>query len=388
MSAKNSSDAKTANGLSVERLAVFLGDIPVGTLAKTAEGSIAFSYCPEWLAQGFSISPWSLPLEGGVFVAEPEPFEGLFGIFYDSLPDGWGALLLDRTLRSKGFDPMQVTPLARLAIVGAGGRGALRYEPCIALEDYELHATLDELAQTCQDILEDKPAANLDLAYETGGSSGGARPKAYVDIDGQSWLVKFPSHLDPPNIGPMEYAYALAAQDCGIPMAPVRLFPSKTHQGFFGSQRFDRDALGNGIHMATASALLEVSHRLPLLDYRHLFQVTTHITGSVEDVWRLFRLMAFNVFAHNEDDHSNNFAWLYEHGRWHLSPAYDLTYSTSFGHEHATTVNGNGRPSLKDVLVLGREFGLPPAQAEKTALCIKERCERLLRELGLPLEKE
>lgn len=55
--------------------------------------------------------------------------------------------------------------------------------------------------------------------------------------------------------------------------------------------------------------------------------------------------MCFNVFAHNRDDHSKNFTYLYneQEERWMLSPAYDLTYSYSLGGEHATTVHGNGK---------------------------------------------
>lgn len=30
-----------------------------------------------------------------------DPFEGLFGVFADSLPDGWGRLLVDRLMKEK-----------------------------------------------------------------------------------------------------------------------------------------------------------------------------------------------------------------------------------------------------------------------------------------------
>ena len=53
----------------------------------------------------------------------------------------------------------------------------------------------------------------------------------------------------------------------------------------------------------------------------------------------------FNVFAHNRDDHSKNFTYLYneQEERWMLSPAYDLTYRLFNWGEHATTVHGNGK---------------------------------------------
>lgn len=80
-------------------------------------------------------------------------------------------------------------------------------------------------------------------------------------------------------------------------------------------------------------------------------QLTMRLTGDYQELEKLYRLMCFNVFAHNRDDHSKNFSYVYEQGRWQLSPAYDLTYSSSIGGEHATMVNGNGSdPGMKDLL--------------------------------------
>jgi serine/threonine-protein kinase HipA len=371
----------------VSRLEVSLNDRRVGTLAQTPNGVCAFEYDAGWLAKGFSISPLSLPLNPGVFVARTEPFDGLFGVFNDSLPDGWGALLLDRKLRSLGYDPASIGPLARLAVVGGGGRGALRYEPSWELETEPSQDNLDELARACLAIFDEKPSADLDSVFAAGGSSGGARPKAYIAAEGSSWLVKFPSRLDPQRIGPIEYAYAQAAGSCGIAMPRTRLFPSSICEGFFGTERFDRTANGLGVHMVTASGMLEVSHRVPALDYRHLFQVTARITNNMEQTLALYRLMCFNVFAHNQDDHSNNFAWLCEDGVWRLAPGYDLTYSTSFGNEHATTVDGIGNPGLDDVVRLGREFGIPARDARRVASEIAVRCREPLAQLGLPTEE-
>ena len=182
----------------------------------------------------------------------------------------------------------------------------------------------------------------------------------------------------------MEYAYSAAARDCGIDMAPTELLPSRTCGGYFATERFDRDASGEGIHMVTASGLLEVSHRFPVLDYTHLFQLTQLLTHDLDQTWRLFRLTCFNAFAHNQDDHSNNFTWLCEEGTWRLSPAYDLTYSTSLGNEHATTVNGSGNPTTGDLIDLGENAGLPRDKAGQVAEGIRARCTVLLRELGLP----
>lgn len=90
---------------------------------------------------------------------------------------------------------------------------------------------------------------------------------------------------------------------------------------------------------------------------------------------KLFRLMCFNVFAHNRDDHSKNFSYLYleEEKRWILSPAYDLTYSNSLGGEHATTVHGNGaNPGIPDILAVAKEIGINQKKAKQIAKQIQE----------------
>lgn len=367
----------------VLQLAVSLGGVRVGTLAQTPDGLAAFEYDREWLSGGFSISPISLPLQPGVFVPKHDPFNGMFGVFQDSLPDGWGALLLVRMLRKYGLEPGAVSPLTMLALVGSGARGALGYEPEIAAAGHAAIEDLDVFSRSCQEILANHPVENLDEAYAAGGSSAGARPKAYIVLDGSEWLVKFPSSMDPSEIGMMEFAYSEAAKDCGITISETRLLPSNSCGGFFATKRFDRDMQGNGIHMLTASGLLEISHRFPILDYEHLFQATRMLTDDLMQAWQLFRLMCFNVYAHNQDDHSNNFAWLYDDG-WKVSPAYDLTYSTSFGNEHATAVRGNGNPTTSDLLALAEDAGLPRRSTKKVAEEIRGRCRILLESLGLP----
>lgn len=59
----------------------------VGILADAKSGKCAFEYDREWLADGFSISPFSLSLEKRVFLPKKDVFDGLFGVFSDSLPD-------------------------------------------------------------------------------------------------------------------------------------------------------------------------------------------------------------------------------------------------------------------------------------------------------------
>ena len=101
----------------------------MGRIALISEGLCAFEYDSKFLERGFSISPYVLPLQKKVFVAERDPFDGNFGVFDDSLPDGWGSLLLDRFLKEQGKELSKLTILDKLSLIGSNGRGALEYRP-------------------------------------------------------------------------------------------------------------------------------------------------------------------------------------------------------------------------------------------------------------------
>lgn len=346
-------------------LQVYYNERLVGTLAMTAGRKIAFQYSKSWIEKGFSISPFSLPLKDQVFIPTKDYFQGLFGVFADSLPDGWGRLLLNRLLRSHKQNPDNLTVLDRLAIVGRSGMGALTYQPAREFLKQGDNLDLDELAAQCQKILNTEYSDNLDELYQLGGTSGGARPKIMTSIDGGQWIIKFPAHVDGENAGKMEYDYSCCARQCGIIMSETRLFPSEKCEGYFGTKRFDRAVDTRGekkIHMLTAAALLELDFEQPSMDYHGLMKLTKILTNNNEmDLENMFRRMCFNVFAHNRDDHSKNFTFLYdeENDSWRLSPAYDLTYSNTYYGEHTTAVDGNGRnPGEKEILAVGIAAGM------------------------------
>lgn len=362
----------------IKELSVIYHGRKVGTLALYQNYIAAFEYTDEWLAEGFSISPFSLPLKKKVFMPKPDPFEGLCGVFADSLPDGWGRLLVDRLMLKNHLNPHEMGCLDRLAIVGCSGMGALTYEPEQKLEKQDSDLSLDAIAEECAVLLNTEFSEKLDALFALGGSSGGARPKILTSIDDDDWIIKFPSAGDSPDIGQQEYDYAICARECGIQMEEVRLFASERCAGYFGTKRFDRvhnNNMKERIHMISVSALLETSHRVPNLDYDLLMKLTLQLTKDITECEKLFRLMCFNVFAHNRDDHSKNFSYLYleKEERWILSPAYDLTYSNSIGGEHATTVHGNGvNPDMDDIMQVAKMIGIQNGKAKSIANNVKE----------------
>ncbi len=135
--------------------------------------------------------------------------------------------------------------------------------------------------------------------------------------------------------------------------------------------------------MATAAALLELDFNQPSLDYHDLMKLTRIMTQDNKmDVENMFRRMCFNVFAHNKDDHSKNFSFVYdtESETWRLSPAYDLTYSTTYYGEHTTSVDGNGQdPEETELLTVGVQAGMKKKQCQEIINEIKQRVEEDLK---------
>tara|TARA_R110002051_G_scaffold325141_1_gene425976 strand:- start:2223 stop:3458 length:1236 start_codon:yes stop_codon:yes gene_type:complete len=359
------------------------GDEPstIGRLA-IRERKIYFEYDRSFIARGLEISPMRLPLQAGLRSFEARLFEGLPGVFNDSLPDGWGRLLFDRAMRAEGILPEQLSPLDRLVHVGSTGMGALVYEPDMVPEITGGDIDLDRLAGQALDVLEGQADDVLSELIALNGSSAGARPKAMIGYNPASgamihgavhlpdgfehWLVKFPNAQDGLDAGAIEFAYADMARAAGIEMMVTHLFPARKGAGFFATRRFDRDG-GKRLHVHTASGLLHADHRTPSLDYEDLIVLTMRLTRDIREAEKMFRLAVFNVLAHNRDDHAKNFTFLMDAaGNWRLSPAYDLTFSSGPGGEQTTMVKGEGKaPGTEHLRKLGADADLPKARIEE-----------------------
>lgn len=360
------------------------GDTPVlmGRLAYK-EKRIFFEYDPHFLSLGLELSPFKLPLKAGVLVCEDSVFEGLFGLFNDSLPDGWGRLLLDRKLIKQGVNPKDLSPLDRLAFVGSRGMGALQYAPERSdTVDIEAFKDLDKLAYECFEVLEHDEAAYIDELFTLNASSAGARPKVMLRLlpnqrgfeplknnpqdPHNDWLIKFRSSSDPQDVGSIEYAYHLMAEKAGLEVSEAKLFPSKTGPGYFGVKRFDRQE-HHFLHMHTVSGLLHADHRLPSLDYATLLKATLWLTRDEREGEKQFRHAVFNVLSHNRDDHAKNFSFLMDaEGSWRVSPAYDLIFSSGPGGEHATSVMREGKnPHRSHLMQLAAHINMKPKIASE-----------------------
>jgi serine/threonine-protein kinase HipA len=338
-----------------------------------------FKYYPSFVKTGLEISPLKLKLNADINKANELPFEGLFGVFADSLPDGWGKLLFDKALAARGIAISDLTPLDRLAYIGSQGMGALMYKPEMAIENAdEFKMELDEIAKATKQIMAGTSTEVLDELFKLGGSSGGARPKILVGYHPitqhiipsekvlpppyEHWLIKFPTSSDSIDIANIEYAYYKMAIDAGIEMSDCRLFEGKSGNTYFGTKRFDRQG-NNRLHLHSAAGMMHDNFRLSSLDYGHLMDCAFQLERDVKAYEKVLRLAAFNVFANNRDDHSKNFSFLMDaKGKWRLAPAYDLTFSYSGHGMHSTMVAGeSAKPNRTHLMKLATYFNVKNA---------------------------
>ncbi len=345
----------------------------VGTLAIKNK-KIYFEYDKEFLKTGIEISPYKLPLNAGLHRCDDTTFDGLWGVFNDSLPDGWGKLLMDRHLMGLGIDSATLTPLDRLVYIGNYAMGALSYEPEQEIESSLHIIVLDDLAKSSVQILEGSSDKLIDELLTLNGSSAGARPKILVQIcenkkeiihgrqklkDGFShWMVKFASSVDSREIGAIEYAYSLMAREAGLDMPQTTLLEGKKGR-YFACKRFDR-VEDKRVHMHTVAGMIHSDFRYPTLDYDNLLSLTLHLTKDITEVEKVFRLACFNLFSHNRDDHAKNFSYIMsEKGEWKFSPVYDITFSSGPAGEHSMMHLGEGKnPTREHLVKLGEKHNI------------------------------
>jgi len=356
----------------------------VGVLAEN-QGGIRFQYDKGWLANGFDLAPGSMAFDGVANPALRPVFAGLHGPFNDSLPDGWGLLLMDRVLKqNKGLDPRQITPLHRLAYMGHRGMGILEYRPELLPAHEEELIDLAMVAEQSEQFLHGDTSDVLEALRICGGSPGGARPKATVAFSEDMgtcmssfgelpknyahWIVKFRNDAsnsggDPVDMGRLEMAYADMARAAGLCVPQTHLLElavSQRKEAYFAVQRFDRVG-SRKLHFLSLAGYAYANHREPCLDYSTgVLAATRKLTKSDQDVAMAYRLMLFNVLAHNKDDHAKNFAYLFdpEDKRWRLAPAYDLTFNHGMSNQHTTSINGAGNPTFKDLKKVALERNL------------------------------
>lgn len=364
-------------------------------------GHANFEYEPDFIRSGIQVSPLRMPLGPDIFSfpeISPKSFKGLPGLLADSLPDRFGDALINAWLVRQGRPPDSLNPVERLCCTGRRGMGALEYEPVsheLAQGDDSVLqvAALSRLAADLMAQREDfavrlSRGQSSDEAFKqllsVGSSVGGARAKAVVawnrETDefrpGQAelpkgfehWIIKLDEDGESKGYGRIEHAYHLMAVAAGIDMSECRLH-LEGGRAHFMTRRFDRTPAGGKVHMQTMGAMAHFDFNTPRANsYEQAFEVQRALGLGSDAAEELFRRMAFNVVARNQDDHVKNISFLMDRsGSWSLSPAYDVTYSIGGGPTafHQMTINGKFDGfGLDDFKACAKMAGLKRGRAE------------------------
>jgi serine/threonine-protein kinase HipA len=352
---------------------------PLGTLADNGQ-QLLFEYSSQALNEGLDLSPRHLPLQKQAMGNFPNHLWRLPGLFADSLPDGWGMLLMDRLFRKQGHRPEQVSPLDRLSFIGHRGMGALTYEPDTQGDVLPDTMDLVALANESALVLQGEDTETLQRLALLGGSPQGARPKVLVFYEpktahvstvpmpsGSGWLVKFQALGEHKEVCAIEAFYAQLARACGLELPLTHVFDLDEKQAALGIERFDL-MQGLRVPVHSLAGFLHADFRIPsAVDYTTFLRATRMITRDEREVRKAFERAVFNVLFHNRDDHPKNLAYRLDAQRhWKLAPCFDLTFSQGPGGEHQMDVCGEGLNIQRSHLIqLAQTGGLDVRWAEQ-----------------------
>lgn len=374
---------------------------PLGTLADDGR-SILFEYHPVAIEQKLELSPRHLRLRQDAYGGFPPYLDGLPGLIADSLPDGWGRLLMDKQFKRAGKELASISALDRLAFIGERAIGALVFEPHEDFREDFGNVSLRAIAREVEQFVSGHESESLMRLALIGGSPHGARPKALVNYQpasglvstdpaapGTPWLIKFPAQNEHKEACAIEHLYSSLAKSSGIDVPVSAFFDLDKSLSAFGVERFDRHG-GMRVPMHTLAGLLHADFRLPSVDYVTFLRAVRFMTGDAREVEKAYLRCVFNVVMNNRDDHAKNVSFLLDRNRrWKLSPAYDLTFSEGPGGEHQMDICGEGRyPARAHLLDLASKTDVPIRIAEDAIRRVSGAAASFMEEAGqLPIRK-
>lgn len=349
-----------------------------------------FSYNPDFIRKGIDVAPLTAPINGAAAKGFPvvgsreKLYQGLPPFLADSLPDRWGNKVFENWAVKNHIPKHRLTPVDKLAFIGRRGMGALEFIPAVDGLESPNTVQIDSLYRLAQRIFEEREAISvqddegLDLQslYEVGTSAGGQHPKAIIAINettheirsGQVllpegytyYILKFAEGDDFP-FTQLEMAYYGMAKEAGITMMPSRLLRIDGRSHFL-TARYDR-AGGRKIHTQTLAAMNPDADT-----YEDMFEVCRKLGIPANEQSELFRRMVFNVMGGNVDDHVKNFSFMMEpDGVWHITPAYDVTFTTNLDgtvleNAHSMSIQGKFEDiTEEDLKLFARQNGIKNA---------------------------
>jgi serine/threonine-protein kinase HipA len=338
-------------------------------------GRYVFNYDPAFLFSGLELSPFTIPLGNKTFIAERnKDMYNLHSPFADALPDEWGRIVQDAEFEKIGkFD---VSAIERLSFIGSYGMGALKFKPEQTFSAGLQAVEIADLRKATQRIITGNIDNIVEQLFRAGGSAGGASPKYLVDLKNntsntiryttgeleEDWIpiILKVSGNNGDHWQRIEYCYFKMAELAGINVPSTQLLIEDNGNAHFAINRFDINKSGERYHTQTFAGLMGVNFRDAVLDYTSLFRTTADLCRDMEQVKEIYRRMVFNYLGGNKDDHAKNFSFLMDSsGKWNISPAYDLAYSSGEQGLHAMAAAGKRRNlSLNDFQKIADDFDI------------------------------
>ncbi|WP_428739302.1 type II toxin-antitoxin system HipA family toxin [Sulfurimonas sp.] len=368
--------------VSTDSLIVKLYDKTVGYLSLDQKHNVYFEYEETFKKTALEISPIKLPLATTSIYTNNDDrfFEGLAGVFFDSLPDRFGNEVIKRYYAQKGINEYQLNPIQKLAYIGQSGMGALEYIPSEPTPFLKESLEIKSLVDDARAIIQGDISVAIPELISSGGSAGGARAKAVIQwnkktnsvISGrlahkegfEEYIIKFDGvgkEYVPAEYGKVEYIYMKIAKELGLNVADVSIFHERDFSHLL-IKHFDRKG-DKKIHMHSLCGLTHSNFNIPgSYSYEEYLRVVEYLTKDKTQLQNAFVHMLYNVITCNQDDHTKNFSFLMdEMGIWRCAPLYDITYNkgNDYTAHHQLSINGKrDNFTLEDIKSVSRMFSI------------------------------
>lgn len=338
------------------------------SLSQLVADCATFTYAPDWW--NFLLSE-DLPLVQGQVFSTAERGSAP-GAIDDARPDRWGERIIRHIDR-----PARLSILEMLLFAGDDRFGALgistsaeQYIPR-HLEPYPKLQDLARLAVAMEDMQTQVPlTAQMQRLLQPGVTLGGARPKALLQTDNGSCVIKFGELDDTVDTPLIEHATMTLAASAGLYIAKTDVLAIAPRYGkarhALTIERFDR--LGDyRVHCLSAKTALRAVD-LPE-SYGALATILLrlgHPDRQAAMREELFKRMVFNILMDNTDDHERNhsISLNLKDGYYDLTPAYDIVPSLhNLGYQALIVGSRGAESSLDNALTEINEFGIKRPRA-------------------------
>lgn len=365
---------------------------------------LAVTYDIQWLKNHHVMLDPDLAMYSGIQYPNGKD---TFGFLSDSMPDRWGRKLIEKEERVQAEEENRAIRTLTDADYLLRLSDRLRYGG-LRFKDDSTGSYFSETGAEIPPItnirmleeavrgyeLYEKDELALRILLDQGSSLGGARPKANVrDNDGTLWIAKFPSNKDDYDVGAWEMVEHELAVRCGIDVPDAKLLRISKYGSTFLTKRFDRDNIGNRIHLMSAMTALGMTDgNTDGAGYLDIAGQIEQISASPKtDLKEIWKRMSFNILTSDCDDHLRNHGFILREDGWRLSPAFDLNPNIQKNNMELNITFNDNHKNILNAIAVSELFRVPEGEAKEIAYdmqtTIKENWRKLASKYLIP-EKE